>query len=181
MVQSFFIFQHLSFHCKEWCELWNFSNKLQVSNLLSRLLKNSLSTKPVGVASEPFKPQLLKFLEVCVVIVTVLLFCLCWDLYIQKPDQNSSSVGRDRDWGVPGKFLCCLLYQMLTWNGVLMPEDMSMWFYSFRIGDTLLSHHLIENKIFILPDRYKKLFVCGCSWQLCNFQAGQSLLPCYFF
>lgn len=90
------------------------------------------------------------------------------------------SVGRDREWCVPGKFLCCLLYQMLTWNVVLMPRDISLWFYSFRI-DVLLSHHLIENKIFILTDRYKKLFVCVSSWQLCNFQAGHSLLPCYFF
>lgn len=168
MVQSFFIFQHLPYFWKEWREplqrmVWNFSNKLQVPSLLFCLLKNSLSTKPVGVASDPFKPQLLKFLEVYVVIVIVVLFCLCWDLYIQKPDQNSSSVGRDRDWCVPGKFLCCL-FQMLTWNGVLMPRDMSMWFYSFRIGDTLLSRHLIENKIFILPDRYKTLFLCVCSW-----------------
>lgn len=56
-------------------------------------------------------------------------------------------------------------YQMLPWNGAAMPRAMRMRFYSFQVGHMLLSCPLIETKIFILPDRYKKLFLCVCRWQ----------------
>lgn len=56
-----------------------------------------------------------------------------------------------------------------------MPGDFTL----LRWGMPWLSCHLIVNKIFILPDRYRKRFLC-VQLAFSNFQAGESIFPYYF-